>query len=165
MARKGRLIVIRHAEAHPSGPAGGDAHRELTENGALASQRLAVVLHRLGITEPVVLSSPLVRARQTADLLAAGTLGKVEIRQALAGPSADEILSDARAAVRDHPGATILLVGHEPTVSSVVGALLGDPDAAVSMRTACAACFRVADGGDASLRWFLDQDATALLAH
>ena len=67
------VYLVRHAVAAERGPRFPDDRlRPLTEGGVDKFTRAVAGLARLGVTLDVVLTSPLVRARQTADLLAAG---------------------------------------------------------------------------------------------
>src|SRR6266851_1129101 len=65
------LYLIRHAEAHPlsSGTVQDDADRALTDAGQAQAQALAAALQKHGVHLDQVVSSPLLRARQTADRL------------------------------------------------------------------------------------------------
>src|SRR5437868_12092759 len=65
------LFLIRHAEAAPLGEGGvlADADRPLTARGQQQSEQLAAALSRQGVRLGVIVTSPLVRARQTAETL------------------------------------------------------------------------------------------------
>ena len=72
MAGACELYLIRHGVAEERGDAWpDDGKRPLTEEGARACERSMRGLGRAGIGFDVVLTSPLVRARQTADVVAA----------------------------------------------------------------------------------------------
>src|SRR5687768_2130510 len=60
------LVVLRHGKAEDSNPA-GDAARELLEKGRSQSQDAGQLLKSAGLLPEIVLSSPLARARQTAE--------------------------------------------------------------------------------------------------
>jgi phosphohistidine phosphatase SixA len=111
-----RVFVVRHAEAAPGEP---DELRPLTSAGQEAARRRARELAGQGVE--VVLSSPLLRARQTADAIAAATGTHVEIDDRLApGATAEEL----RAAVDDR-GETVVTVGHQPDCGEIVLELTG----------------------------------------
>ena len=116
-ASRVRLFVVRHAEAAPGEP---DHLRPLTEAGRAAARGLAGRLADESID--AVLSSPLLRARQTADAIAqaAGTTAEVDDRLA-PGSTAD----DVRAVVAGR-GETVVTVGHQPDCSEIVIALTGE---------------------------------------
>jgi phosphohistidine phosphatase len=108
-----RLVIVRHAEAAPGSP---DELRPLTAEGREQARALGERLRdELGAAD-TVLSSPLLRARETA--LALG----------LGAPEADDRLSpgaDAEAvreAVRDR-GETVVVVGHQPDCGRIAAAL------------------------------------------
>lgn len=119
-----RLLIIRHAIAVARGTPGiPDADRPLTPEGEEKFREAARGLARLVERPDALLTSPWLRARQTAEIAAAawGKLEPVET-EALAGGS-----FEAQAAVVDrYPrDATVAVVGHEPYVSELLGRLLG----------------------------------------
>jgi phosphohistidine phosphatase len=119
-----RLLIIRHATAVPRGtPDMPDDERPLTKKGERRFRRAAAGLARLMKRPDALLSSPLPRARRTAEI-AAKEWGKVEVQDepALAGGSFNEI---ATALGRFPTESTVAIVGHEPDLSSVLGRLLG----------------------------------------
>ena len=111
-----RLFVVRHAEAAPGEP---DHLRPLTKAGRAAARSLAKELGPEGID--AVLSSPLRRARETADEIAAAAGTKTEIDDRLSpGATAD----DLRQAVAGR-GETVVVVGHQPDCSEILLELTG----------------------------------------
>jgi phosphohistidine phosphatase SixA len=111
-----RVIVVRHAAAAPGEP---DDLRPLTDQGREASRMLGELLAE---REPdAVVSSPLLRARETAQAIASAAGLEVEVDERLA-PGADA--DDLRAAV-DGRGETVVTVGHQPDCSEIVLALTG----------------------------------------
>jgi phosphohistidine phosphatase len=114
-----RLYLIRHAEAERGEP---DELRRLTLEGREAARRLGERLASEGID--VVVASPLLRARETAELIAKGCGADVEVDERLA-PGAG--LAEVRAAVEGR-GDAVAVVGHQPDCSNVAVALTGrDP--------------------------------------
>ena len=105
-----RLILVRHAKAAPGNP---DASRPLTAEGREAAALLAVDLRALA--PDAVISSPLLRARETAAPIAEAAGVELEIDERLA-PGAT--LDDVRAVVAGH-GDTVVTVGHEPDCSEI----------------------------------------------
>src|SRR5438477_9582907 len=119
-----RVLIVRHGIAVPHGtPKVPEDERPLTRRGVERFRSAARGLARICRRPDVLLTSPLVRARQTADL-AAEAWGKVEPVEepALAGGRFEQIAAavDAHADQR-----LVALFGHEPDVSSVVARLLG----------------------------------------
>lgn len=118
------LYFLRHGIAAEAGPAGmGDAGRPLTKEGITKMQASARGMHRLGVQLDVLLSSPLVRARETAAIVARELGLELQLDEKLA-PGCDiaqlfALLGEHRAAER------VMLVGHEPDFSSLIGVLTG----------------------------------------
>jgi phosphohistidine phosphatase len=115
-----RLVIVRHAEAAPGSP---DDLRPLTAHGKRQARELGRRL-RNEIGEPdAVISSPLLRARETAEALG---LGPTEPDERLApGATADGL----REAVEGR-GETIVVVGHQPDCGKIAAALGGGEEPA-----------------------------------
>ncbi len=112
-----RLFVVRHAEAAPGDP---DELRPLTDAGRAAARALGDRL--AGEAVDAVLSSPLLRARETAEAIARAAGLEAEADERLA-PGADA--DDVREAVAGR-GEVIVTVGHQPDCSEIVLALTGE---------------------------------------
>jgi phosphohistidine phosphatase len=116
------IWILRHDEAGPAGPA-GDGARRLTPAGEAHAAALGRALGVRGLRAARVLSSPLVRARRTAELVA-GAGVEVEIDPRLSpGGEAGEAAAEAMAE-GPHP---VLVVGHNPDLEMLVLALTGSP--------------------------------------
>ena len=115
-----RLVLVRHAEAAPGDP---DELRALTPEGQEQARRLGERLRSNGVQPDAVLSSPLLRARQTADALG---FGEPEPLDALAPGATAE---DVRGAIAGR-GETVVVVGHQPDCSRVTAALRGGDEPA-----------------------------------
>jgi phosphohistidine phosphatase len=115
-----RVHVVRHAEAAPGHP---DEHRPLTAAGQEQARALG---ERLAPERPaLVLSSPLLRARQTADEIAGAAGVGAEADERLApGADADRV----REAVAGR-GSVVVVVCHQPDCSQIVAGLGGPADA------------------------------------
>jgi phosphohistidine phosphatase len=112
-----RLFLVRHAEAASGDP---DDLRPLTPGGREAARALG---ERLAVEQPdAVLSSPLLRARETAEQIARAAGIEPEPDDRLAPGATAE---DVRAAVAGR-GETIVAVGHQPDCSTIVLDLTGD---------------------------------------
>jgi phosphohistidine phosphatase len=108
-----RLVLIRHADAAPGSP---DELRSLTPEGRQQARKLGERLRAEEIEPDAVLSSPLLRARETATELG---FGQAEAHDALApGATADDVL----AAVAGR-GETVVVVGHQPDCGRIAAAL------------------------------------------
>lgn len=120
------LYLVRHAIAAERGDEWpDDSKRPLTERGIARFKEVVKGLAELDVAIDEVFTSPLIRAKQTADLLAAGITGKpsVKLLDALApGHTATQVMSQlAKAAKRRR----IALVGHEPDLGELAAHLLG----------------------------------------
>ncbi|MFA4927073.1 MAG: histidine phosphatase family protein [Patulibacter sp.] len=132
------LLLLRHGTAEDHGSRPHDADRRLVARGeeeARAAGRALVALDRV---PDVVIASPKVRARQTADLAATAWGGAVTEHLAVVGLDVDEALGLATL------GPRVLIVGHEPDLSQVVHDLTG---ARTKMRKGGVAVLRVGGGG------------------
>jgi phosphohistidine phosphatase len=113
-----RLFLVRHAEAAPGEP---DDLRPLTPRGRDQARALAERLAADELRPDAVLSSPLLRARETAEELARALGIRAEPDERLA-PGATA--GDVRAAAVGR-GDTVLVVGHQPDCGEIVAALTG----------------------------------------
>lgn len=131
-----RIYLLRHGEAGDAQP---DEDRRLTPEGR---RKLGLVLGRArqaGAAPSLILSSPFVRALETAELAREILAGAAEIRQSKAlVPYADpaEAWEEIRLA-RD--AAEVLLAAHEPLLGRLAAHLLGVADAEIEMRKAALA--------------------------
>ena len=125
MARQ--LWVLRHAEAEPHGTR-ADSQRRLTARGEQQARAAGIAIQRLAVAFDEVLFSPKVRARATAELAAEGWSERqralLSEHAPLAGGFDSEQARDALAGVPAQDG-RLLIVGHEPDLSSVIAQLTG----------------------------------------
>jgi len=128
---------MRHGPAEDSSPTGRDGDRALTPDGRNRTRAVAKTLNDEGENPLSIVSSPLVRALQTAEIVAAetdlaqrvrdakgagGSTGAVEIRRELTpGGDALGLVRELARAGRKR----VLLVGHEPDLSMLVSQLVG----------------------------------------
>ena len=113
-----RLLIVRHAEAGPGSP---DELRVLTPLGREQAWELGRRLREQGVAPDAVVSSPLLRARETAVALG---LGEPQVDERLAPGATPE---DIRGAVEGR-GETVVVVGHQPDCGQAVAALTGGPE-------------------------------------
>ncbi len=126
MAGPSELYLVRHAIAAVRGEEWpDDDKRPLTARGVARFKEEVEGLRTLDVAVDEIFTSPLVRARQTAELLAAGLQGKppVKVLDALApGHTPTSVLAQlARAARRRR----LALVGHEPGLGELAAHLVG----------------------------------------
>jgi phosphohistidine phosphatase len=159
MARQ--LWLLRHAEAEPHGTR-TDAERRLTKRGRLQARAAGVALARMRATFDVVLFSPRVRARQTAELAAEGwskaQRGRLELYEPLSqGFEAAQALQAVRRLAVD---GRLLVVGHEPDLTNTIAALTG---ARVDLKKGGLAVVRL-EGGSGELVVVMRPRELALIA-
>ena len=111
------LYLIRHGLAGQHGDYTNDAERPLTDEGKRKTKQVAKRLVDLGITVDLMLTSPLVRAQQTADICKDAGLSKsLEVADCLATGNIEEWLAWFEG--WRSPEKSLALVGHEPTLSA-----------------------------------------------
>jgi phosphohistidine phosphatase len=111
------IWLLRHGDAE-DGEGKPDAERELTKKGERQSRDAGRALKELGVKLDVCLTSPKVRARQTAELACEELGAKVEDDERLAGGDFDPLeLAAGRGEV--------MMVGHEPDFSGAVALATG----------------------------------------
>jgi phosphohistidine phosphatase len=133
-----QLFLLRHGAAVERGTHGfkDDATRPLTPKGRRQLRKTAAAMKKLECDFDLILSSPLVRAEQTAEIVAAGLKQQKRLRisNALApgGTTADLL----RQLEHEKPAPEkILLVGHEPDMSRLVSLLAaGDGELAMDFK-------------------------------
>jgi phosphohistidine phosphatase len=120
------LYIVRHAIAAERGEEWpDDSKRPLTEAGVNRFREVVEGLAWLGIDIDEIFTSPLVRAKQTATLLAHGLGNTVSVKtlDALApGHSPRQVINDLSRAAKNH---RIALVGHEPGLGELAAHLIG----------------------------------------
>jgi phosphohistidine phosphatase len=159
-----RLYFLRHGQAGDKDTwPGDDFQRTLTAEGRAEMEAAAKGLRALGLAPSAVLSSPLVRARQTAEI-AARALGMAVTEASSLAPGCD--LDGLAEALRPYRSADeALVVGHEPDFSTLIGLLIAKHGAMAMIEMKKGACCRVdlsgkGDGantlaGRGTLAWLL----------
>jgi phosphohistidine phosphatase len=151
-----RVTLIRHAEAGDDAPR--DESRALTVRGRADARRLGRALARRGIRFTAIITSPLVRAVQTAEIVAAATdyRGRMPARDLLQPEASAADVVTFLAKLADEK--SVALVAHEPILSAVAAALTGK-GRFPALRKAEALRIRLPDGPEetvGSLRWRID---------
>jgi phosphohistidine phosphatase len=154
-----RILLVRHADAVSEAATLPDEHRTLSPAGRAQVRELAALLAETGLEVGAMVTSPLVRAVQTAELLARWLdwTGPIEashhLSPALAAPTAAaEWLARAAGPLG---GAVLAAVGHEPSIAHLARSLSGGPGSPpVPPFGKAEACF-IEDG---ALRWRLEPD-------
>jgi len=149
------VFLIRHAVAVDETLAIKDPARPLSATGRMQARSLGDRLRWHDVEPTHIFTSPLVRAVQTAELVAAalGTQLAIEVEMTLApGQSARGVVAALAALPAD---ASVMLFGHEPGLSDVAALLVQDPDVAALAK---AEAVRISD---AHVRWRFAWDAEA----
>ena len=154
------ILLIRHADAGDSAAwVGSDAERPLSKKGRKQAKRLGTLLERLNVRPDVVLTSPRVRAADTAALVGRriGREPKVEPRLD-AGFGAEALGS--LVAELDPTASMLAIVGHDPDFSVLASWLV---DAPIAMAKGALVRVdlpdRVTGPGTGTLQWLLPPDA------
>lgn len=153
-----RLFIIRHAWAEEPGPQWpDDSSRPLTSDGRKRFRKMVELLGERGFAPQVVATSPYVRARETAELLAKHLphTPRLETLDAL------RCGSDVAEALRWTAvcgGEQVAWVGHMPDVAEMTAALIGDKNVGIDFSKGAVAAIDF--GGPAAqasgvLRWFV----------
>ena len=142
------LYLVRHAAAEEQQEGRSDAERALTPEGIRKFRRAARGIVRLvgDLPPEVILTSPLVRARQTAELLveavdAAKVKTELQISTALEPlGSRDKLLKEARSQ-------NTMAVGHEPMFSEWIGEMCFGNAGELEMKKGALAAVELAGAG------------------
>ena len=120
-----RIFLVRHGDAVPEEDAGSDRDRWLSAKGRENARILGRLLREQHVLPDIILSSPLPRAVQTAELLAQ-SLDYIDVIVSLRclEPAAQPRVAAGEIMAR---GASVLVVSHEPAISSLAAFLIGQP--------------------------------------
>lgn len=157
-----KLYVMRHGTAEDESADGDDATRALTAPGRDRVRDVARMLASSGEAPRRIVSSPLVRALQTAEIVEAHAKVEqpVEINTSLSprGPALSFVRDAAKQGKK-----RLMVVGHEPDLSILVASLIGRP-LHVSFGKAMVVSLHVpGDESDATLRFILDPKSLQLV--
>jgi len=158
MAAAYELYLIRHGVAEARGDAWpDDAKRPLTERGVSRLRKAARALSRLGVSLDVVLTSPLTRTRQTAEVVASAFDPKppiVSVEALAPGGAQAAVLSELEKHLRR---GHIAIVGHEPGIGELAARLTGMRHALEFKKGAICRIDveTLPPRGAGNLRWFL----------
>jgi phosphohistidine phosphatase len=153
-----KLYLLRHATASDVAPS--DAERELTPEGEGEARIAGLALAELGVKPSHILSSPLVRARQTAEIAARAMKfrGEIELLDELTNGTSTPTLLKVLQSYSSQD--EILLVGHMPSLSEHLAALIGSKSPqGLPLGKGSVACVDVDEirPGRGQLRWLLRQ--------
>jgi phosphohistidine phosphatase len=157
------LYVLRHSEAEETAPGGGgDEARRLTSRGREKMRAAAAGMRSLGVKFEALLTSPLTRAQETADVVAAAWANEPppQMLPALASGVAPAEAVAALVPFARYNG--VMIVGHEPQLSGLVSLLLSGSSDLVHLRLRKGGCVALEvanrfERGGAELHWMATQ--------
>ena len=156
------IYLIRHGIAYEPGEPGyeDDTQRPLTDKGRDKMEKITHILKRLNVKPDVILASPYLRARQTAEIIAKGLKykkDKIEFSERLL-PTGKPV-SIVAEIIEKYIVDELIIVGHEPCLGLLISALVaGDSDLAVNVKYGSVCCLSADDfriERRATLEWLL----------
>ena len=165
------LYIIRHAIAQPLGQQNDftDEKRALTSEGRDRMREAMKGLRKLEVELDLILTSPLVRAVETTEIVAAALeVGKKEIEQTVSlapGASVDELFAE----IKRRAGAeSIALIGHQPDLGELISTIVrGDEGLAMQLKKGSVCLINVTETVPTlrgELMWLLTPKQLRLLA-
>ncbi len=151
-----QVLIVRHGEAVPIGRAPTENERWLTDQGRVDVTRVGQAIAGLGLQYTCIYASPLVRAVQTAEILATAQPkfdGPVEVHPAL-GLDYGTIAQALEPLDHADDDAVIVLVSHMPKVRMLASHLSGI--AQFPGFDAGAACLVQVEDGTGTFQWMMD---------
>ncbi|HLI78338.1 MAG TPA: phosphohistidine phosphatase SixA [Candidatus Binataceae bacterium] len=155
------LYIMRHGLAEEPTPKGDDSARKLTSKGVDKIRKAAAGMRAMGLAFNVILTSPITRAMETAEIVA-GELGGSKPRampELSTGASPAGLLE---AIVKLKLPESVLVVGHEPTLSRLASLMLtgSSESAGIKLKQGGVIALEFPDRverGAAQLRWMMTQ--------
>ena len=129
-----QLYILRHGIAENVKPGGSDPDRALTAEGKKKLREILRTVEKAGVAPELMISSPYVRAMETA-VIAAEVLGYKHnvLQTTVLIPSTDP--KPVWEEIRIHrSAASLMLVGHEPLLSALAAYLLGAPSVSIDVK-------------------------------
>jgi phosphohistidine phosphatase len=130
------VYLLRHGIAEKTAPGGSDAERALTQKGRQKLRQVLRLARGAAVNPSLILTSPLVRAVQTAEVAAEIFAYRHEVVRTdalLPTASPQEVWQELRSH-KNEP--ELLLVGHEPLLSQAASHLLGTPGLHLELKKA-----------------------------
>lgn len=159
-----KIFVMRHGAAEDASASPNDFDRVVTLKGRKRTREIAQALVAQKELPDLIVSSPVVRALQTAEIIAAtcDPPDGVVVRQELApGNAAFPLLHE----LAQRGAKSVMLVGHEPGLSELMMALLGEATWPKGFTKSMVASLKLDDAGVPKLRWVLDPKNLRFGAH
>jgi len=150
------IVFLRHGQAEDAREGLSDDERPLTAEGHAEMMKLAAGVERAFPRAQTILSSPLVRAVQTALWVSKAYRSRIKVNEtpALRASSHPDELA---AVLHGMSERRIIVVGHEPNLTSNMLAMIGLSSAAHRLALQRGGCYavRVRSDGDGALEWLL----------
>jgi phosphohistidine phosphatase len=118
------LYIVRHAIAVERSAGVADEDRELTKEGIVKMRQAAAGLRALGGIPEIIFSSPLLRARQTAEILIEAFGGKIPLTLVPALASSANHAQIYKEIHQQESAGAIMLVGHQPLLGEMIGEII-----------------------------------------
>lgn len=156
-----RIYLVRHAIAENAGTTAyeDDSLRPLTDKGRKKMKKIVGALNDIGVGPDLIVSSPYVRASQTASILAKELKYKEEIvysNSLVPMGEPDDMIGEIN---KKYSVDEIMLVGHEPNLSTLMSVLLtGNPDISINLKKGGVCCLSIdnlQDDRKAVLEWLI----------
>lgn len=162
------LYLIRHADALPVGEGGvtEDFDRPLSAEGSAQARALAAAMQRQGIRLELLLTSPLLRTRQTAEGILQQWPAPAPALQVCDHLAPDSKLRKLARILDDLQKSSVALVGHQPHLNEFAAWLIGSKKAQIDIAKAGVAYIVLGDDvgkgagtlkGLVTLKWFTDR--------
>lgn len=148
------LLLLRHGKAEANGHPFGDGERQLVEKGFEQARAAGELLLKADRLPEVVLTSPLLRAKQTAEAFceAAGIPGPIDQRWLVCGMSPERAIKELVAYTGFQ---RVMIVGHEPDLSALLAYFLGALGGAIEMKKGALAGIEIHPPGRHGMLQFL----------
>jgi phosphohistidine phosphatase len=156
------IYIMRHGLAEDPIPKSDDGARKLTAKGADKIRKAAAGMRAMGLAFETILSSPILRAMETAEIVANELGGAVKPRPTPELTTGSSPAKALEAIARLHLPESVLIVGHEPTLSRLASLLLSGSSESVGIRLKQGGVIALeipdrVEAGAADLRWMLTQ--------
>ncbi len=150
------ILLLRHGIAADARPGEADSERALTREGKQKLRSLLRRLHKAGVRPSLILTSPYLRARQTAEIareiLAPGAM--VVPARALEPAASPQQAWDEIRLYSNQP--SVLCASHEPLCGRLAAYLLGAPELSIDFKKGAMMCIELDGAGPrprGTLRW------------
>ncbi len=152
------LLVLRHAQAVDH--AVSDFARSLTEKGMAQAQAVGAFCGAHGLVPDIILSSPVTRAHQTAEIAKAAMRRSVRLdvtKRLSCGAQPEEIFDLLREIQEEVEAGRIMIIGHQPDLGEFMASAIGARSGSLMVKKASLACLEMASlrAGASSLRFQL----------